>query len=1027
MKRFFSALLERPWVSWVAVALVVVGGVLAWRRLPIDAFPDVTNVQVMVLTQASGLSAEDVEQRVTTPIELQMGGLPQVTQVRSLSRVGLSQVVVVFEDDVDPYFSRQLVFERLQGAREGLPPGVEPELAPLSTGLGEIFQYTLEGDVSPMEKRTLQDWLVAPQLRSVAGVTEVNSFGGFVKQVQVQVHPSRLLAYGLTMRDVADALERGNSSAGGGYILKGWEQMVIRGDGLFHSLQDVERVVLKVADGTPVLIRDVADVAYGGETRQGAVTRDGQGETVAGMVIMLRGANSRTVVEAVKAQVARLGHMLPAGVRLDVFYDRTDLIRACIRTVVEALLWGALLVVVVLFLFVAELRTSLIVVLSLPLTFLATFVIMGWAGLSSNLMSLGGLAFSVGMVVDASIVVVENVRRHLSTRHTAPRRLVVVEALTEVARPVAFSVLVIALVIVPLLTLQGIEGKMFRPLALTLMFALLTSILVALLIVPALCDRILAQRQEREFGFVRAFHRGYLRLLGRAMAAPRATLGVAVAFLAVSLAVVPMLGTEFIPSLDEGAIAINVVRLPNASLEGSVEVARLIEDRARRFEEVATVVSKTGRAEISEDPMGPEQTDVFIMLKPRGQWRSGRSKAELIEALNRELSAIPGLRLAFSQPIALRVNELISGVKSDLAVKIFGPDLALLKRLADQAAELIRPVTGSTDLKVEQVAGLEGIDVTPDRGSMSRWGLNASDVSDLLELGVAGRKVTTLVEGQRRVAVVARLAEEARSDMRALGGLLVSTPGGQRVPLGQVAAISESEGPSQISREKGMRRVVVEVNVRGRDLGGFVAEVQERLAVLERSLPEGTWIEYGGQFENQQRAMRQLAVVVPIVLALILVLLVSVLGSLRNALVVVLNLPFALVGGVLAAAAFGMHLSVSAAVAFIVLLGIAVQNGVVLVAFFRQLRDRGRDVSAAVTEGCDLRFRPLFMTALTSFIGHLPMLFAMGSGADIQKPLAVVVMGGIVTSTLLTLLVLPVLWARVEARATRGEETVEAA
>ena len=694
MKRFFSALLERQWVSWVAAALVVVGGVVAWVRLPIDAFPDVTNVQVMVLTTASGLGAEDVEQRVTTPIELQMGGLPQVTQVRSLSRAGLSQVVVVFEDDVDPYFARQLVFERLQGAREGLPPGVEPELAPLSTGLGEIFQYTLEGDLSPMEKRTIQDWLVAPQLRSVPGVTEVNSLGGFVRQVQVLVHPDRLLAFGLSMRDVAEALERGNSSAGGGYILKGWEQMVIRGDGLFHSLQDVERVVLKVADGTPVLVRDVADVAFGGETRQGAVTRDGRGETVAGMVIMLRGGNSRTVVEAVKAQVGRIQHMLPAGLRLDVFYDRTDLIRACIRTVMEALLWGALLVVVVLFLFVAELRTSLIVVLSLPLTFLATFVVMGWAGLSSNLMSLGGLAFSVGMVVDASIVVVENVRRHLASRVTAPRRLVVVEALAEVARPVAFSVLVIALVLVPLLTLQGIEGKMFRPLALTLMFALLTSILVALFIVPTLCDRILAQREEREFGFVRRFHEAYLHVLGRAMASPRLTLGVALAFLAVSVIVVPTLGTEFIPTLDEGAIAINVVRLPNASLDGSVDVARLIEERVRRFEEVTTVVSKTGRAEISEDPMGPEQTDVFIMLKPRGEWRSGRTKAELIEALSKELAAIPGLRMAFSQPIALRVNELISGVKSDLAVKIFGPDLGVLKRLADQAAELVKPVAG---------------------------------------------------------------------------------------------------------------------------------------------------------------------------------------------------------------------------------------------------------------------------------------------------------------------------------------------
>ncbi len=532
---------------------------------------------------------------------------------------------------------------------------------------------------------------------------------------------------------------------------------------------------------------------------------------------------------------------------------------------------------------------------------------------------------------------------------------------------------------------------------------------------------VLAQRQERELGFVRAFHAAYLRLLRGAMARPRLTVALALAFLAASLAVVPRLGTEFIPNLDEGAIAINVVRLPNASLEGSVEVSRLIEERVRRFSEVSTVVSKTGRAEISEDPMGPEQTDVMIMLKPRSQWSSGRRKEELVAALERELGAIPGLRLAFSQPIALRVNELVSGVKSDLAVKIFGPDLAVLKRLADQAAERMRGVEGAVDLKVEQVAGLAGIVVTPDREPMARWGLNAADVNDMLELGVAGRAVTTMVEGQRRTAVLARLSEEARDNLAVLGGLLISTPGGQRVPLAQVAAISVDEGPSQISREQGMRRVVVEVNVRGRDLGRFVSEVQQRLGPLAQELPQGYWIEYGGQFENQQRAMRQLAIVVPVVLTLVVLLLVSVLGTWRNAVLVVLNLPFALVGGVLAAAAFGMHLSVSAAVAFIVLLGVAVQNGVVLVAFFRQLRERGRDVATAVVEGCDARFRPLLMTALTSFIGHLPMLFATGSGADIQKPLAVVVMGGIVTSTLLTLIVLPVLWGRLERRVPSAE------
>ncbi len=1015
MDRFAKVLLSQRWATLLFGALLVAGGLVAWFRLPIDAFPDVTSVQVMVLTKAPGLSAEDVEQRVTYPIEQRMGGLPRVAQVRSVSKAGLSQVVIVLEDGVDPYFARQLVFERLQGAREQLPAGVDPELAPLSTGLGEIFQYTLEGSgLSAMEKRTIQDWVLAPQLRTVPGVTEVNSFGGFVKQYHVLADPTRLLKYGLTLRDVLDAVERNNANAGAGFIVKGWEQTYIRGKGLFTSIDDLARIVLRAQDGTPVFLRDVADVVVGPEVRQGAVTRDARGETVAGMVIMLRGENSKTVVGRVKDAVGKLGGSLPQGLRIDTFYDRTELIEACIKTVMDALLLGSVLVIIVLFLFLAELRTALIVVLSLPITFLFTFIIMRLTGLSSNLMSLGGLAFSVGMVVDASIVVVENVRRHLAhRREPGMKRAVVIEALAEIGRPVTFSVLIIALVLVPLLTLQGVEGKMFRPLALTMLFALLTSIVVALTIVPALADWILAQREEREFGFVRRFHHGYLRFLGAALRHPRMTLGTAGGFLVATLALVPFLGAEFIPSLDEGSIAINVVKLPNASLDGSVATAGMIEARVKRFPEVATVVTKTGRAEISEDPMGPEQNDVFIMLKPRREWSTGRSKQELIEALNADLSAIPGIRLSFSQPIALRVNELISGVKSDLAVKVFGPDLGVLKPFADRAAVAVGQVRGARDIKVEQVAGMEQLDIELDRDAMARYGINSGDVNEILEAGVAGRTVTRFIEGQQRFAVVVRFPETARGDIEALNALLVPAPGRERVPLGQIATIRQVEGPAQISREKGMRRVVVESNVRGRDLGGFVADVQARIRPLVQQLPSGYWVEYGGQFEQQQRAMRQLAVVVPIVLLLIFVLLYVALGSVKNALLVVLNLPFALVGGVVAAVAFRMHLSVSAAVAFIVLLGIAVQNGVVLVAFFRQLRDKGRSVAETVREGCDLRFRPLFMTALTSFLGHIPMLWAMGSGADIQKPLAVVVMGGIITSTLLTLIVLPVIYSLV--------------
>jgi len=1021
--RAITWLLANRFLVLLVTAALAVGGGVAWTQLPIDAFPDVTSTQVMVLAKAPGLAAVDVEARVSFPIEQHLRGLPRVKQVRSLSKAELSQVVVVFEDGVDTYWTRQIVFERLAAARDTLPPGVEPELGPISTGLGEIFQYTLEGEgLSPMDLRTIQDWIVAPLLKPVPGVNEVNSFGGEVKQYQVLIRPERLVEYGLTVGEVAGALERSNGNAGGGVLVEGWEQAYLRGVGLLRDVADIERVVLKAHDGTPIYLRDVADVVIGAEPRQGAVTRDARGEAVAGMVIMLKGENAQDVVARVKAAIGKAQATLPKGARINVFYDRTSLIEACIRTVVDALLEGGLFVVLVLFLFVAELRTALVVLVSLPLTFLVTFIVMGRVGLGSNLMSLGGLAFSVGMVVDASIVVVENVRRHLARRTDAPRRRIVAEAVQEVARPVAFSVLVIAVILVPLYALQGVEGKMFAPLASTMLIALLVSLAVALLVVPVLSDLALKQAPEREFRFVRRIHAGYLSLLERAVARPRRTVAISAAVLVGAGALVPLVGTEFMPALDEGAIAINVVRLPNASLEGSVEVARYLESRLGAFPEVEAVVSKTGRAEISEDPMGPEQTDVFVMLRPRKPFARGRSRADLAVAMQRDLSHIPGLRFSFSQPIALRVNELISGVKSDLAIKVFGTDLELLKGLADRIAVAVGGVHGATDVKVEQVSGLSQYDVVIDREAAARHGIAVGDINDTIESAIAGKKATTLIEDQRRFAVVVRFPPESRGDIERVGRLLVSAPGGERVPLSQLARIDLVEAPAQVSRENGIRRVVVEANIRGRDLGGFVAEVKERLAPFEQELPPGTFLELGGQFENQQRAMRTLAVVVPIALALILLLLYLALGAFGDALLVLLNLPFALVGGVVAVVIFRMPVSVSAAVAFIVLLGIAVQNGVVLVAFLRQLRDQGRTVAEAVREGCDLRFRPLLMTALTSFIGHLPMLYAQGSGADIQRPLAVVVMGGLVTSTALTLLVLPALYVALAAPGTRATD-----
>jgi heavy metal efflux system protein len=1016
--RFVTWLLCNRFLVMLATGVLVAAGVAAWVRLPIDAFPDVTNTQVMILSRAPGLAAIDVEQRVSFPLEQVMRGLPKVKQVRSISKAGLSQVVIVFEDGVDTYWTRQVVFERLSMAREQLPPGVDTELGPLSTGLGEIFQYTLEGDTQDaMELRTIQDWLVAPLLKPIPGVNEVNSFGGYVKQYQVLLAPEKLLQYGLTTGEVVDAIESNNANAGGGVIVRGWEQVYLRGVGLLTDIPDIERIVLRASGGAPVYLRDVAEVTIGAEPRQGAVTRDGRGEVVAGMIIMLKGENSKQVVGRVKEAIGKIAATLPPGVRINVFYDRTSLIEACIKTVLEALREGGLFVIVVLFLFLAELRTALIVVFSLPLTFLVSFIVMGRIGLSANLMSLGGLAFSVGMVVDASIVVVENIRRHLAHRRGADqKRTIVAEAVVEVARPVGFSVLIIAIILVPLFTLQGIEGKMFAPLALTMMIALLVSLGVAFTVVPVLADLGLRQLPEREFGFIRRFHQGYLALLHRALRHRAWALGISAALLAAAAALAPFLGTEFMPALDEGSLAINVVRLPNASLEGSVQVASFMEERLRRFPEVETVVSKTGRAEISEDPMGPEQTDVFVMLKPRKQWRTGRDRAGLVEAIQADLGAIPGLRYSFSQPIALRVNELISGVKSDLAVKVFGPDLALLKEFADRAAAVIQGVDGARDVKVEQVSGMNQLDVVIDREAAARYGINIAVVNSTIETAIAGMQATTLIEAQQRFAVVVRFPAAARGDIPAIERLLIPAPGGERVPLARLAKFQMVEAPAQISRENGMRRVVVETNIRGRDLGGFVADVQTRIAPLARQLPPGYFVEYGGQFENQQRAMRQFGVVVPIALLLVLVLLYLALGSVQSSLLVLLNLPFALVGGVIALRLFRMPLSVSAAVAFIVLLGIAVQNGVVLVTFFGQLRARGETVAGSITKGCDLRFRPLLMTALTSFIGQLPLLYTTGAGADIQKPLAVVVMGGLVTSTLLTLVILPVLYGWSEGR-----------
>ncbi|HNX77866.1 MAG TPA: CusA/CzcA family heavy metal efflux RND transporter, partial [Candidatus Rifleibacterium sp.] len=804
MNRILNFLLTQRFFVFLLTAVLVITGLISWYRLPIDAFPDVTNVQVMILTKVPGLTSIDVEQRVTFPIEQHMGGLPRVKQVRSVSKSEISQVVVIFEDNVDIYFARQQVFERLAEARESLPPGSEPEMTPISTGLGEIFQYTLDSDkLDPVELRTLQDWVVAPQLRNIPGVTEINSFGGFVKQYHVLVNPVALEKYDISMREVVEALEANNANAGGSFIVKDWQQTFIRSLGLLNNLADIGNIVLKDHTGTPVLLKDVAEITMGTQTRQGGVTRDNQGEVVAGMVIMLQGANSKIVVDQVKKRVPEIQKSLPEGVRLNPFYDRTSLIQACIATVVDAISEGGICVILVLFLFLAEFRTAIVVLFSIPLTFLASFIFMDLAGMSSNLMSLGGLAFSVGMVVDAAIVVTENARRHLAHAKPGETRISVVNAaIQEVIRPVSFSIFIVALILIPLFTLQGMEGKMFIPLAQTMLIAMLVSLLIALVIIPGICESLLPHGKEYEFPFVAWFHRLYNRTLNLLLRFQWVTIIVSVLGLLATASLAAHLGTDFMPELDEGAIAINSVRLPNASLAGSVKLADEIDRMLlKEVPEIETVVGKTGRAEISEDPMGPEQTDFVIMLKSKEIYPQRRPKAEIINHIREVLAQVPGLRHSFSQPIALRVNELISGIKSDVAVKIFGDDLDKLAEIATEVAGVLGSTPGAYDAKAAQLSGMQQFDIEIDRAAAARYGLNCSEINELIETAVGGKVATTIIEGQRRFDLQVRYPENLRRNQDDIMNLKIRTPGGMLVPLLQVASIKPVEIPIEIKRE----------------------------------------------------------------------------------------------------------------------------------------------------------------------------------------------------------------------------------
>jgi cobalt-zinc-cadmium resistance protein CzcA len=1028
----------------VLSGLVLLGaGVVAWNNLAIDAFPDVTNQQVMILTEAPGLTPEDVERLVTFPIEIDMAGLPDIRQVRSLSKTGLSQIVIVFEDFVNTYFARQVVFERLAQVKDKLPEGIEPELGPISTGLGEIYQYelktgyyclsheevwsNLEGtcqtcskqlvksDYGLMELRTIQDWVVSPQLRRLKGVNEVNSFGGFVKQYHVVPDPALLLKYEISLQEILKALQSNNSNAPGSFIVRDWEQINVMSKGLIQDISDIQNIVLKAEGGTPIYLRDVAEVQIGHQTRNGVVTKDGQGEAVIGMVIMLKGSNSKHVVDLVRAEIPEIQKSLPGGVKILPFYDRTTLIQACIRTVSSALGQGVIFIVLVLFIVLWDIRAAITVAISLPLTAASTFLIMGWQGITANLMSLGGLVIAIGMIVDAAIVVTENIARHMHEKAKADMSRIAIasESVREVARPVIFAILIIIVVFVPLFTLESMEGKMFKPLALTICFALVSSLVVSLTIVPVLSSIVVKKAvvSENDNVLVRLIHSIYMPVLLLAMHRKRATIAIAVGLVLVSLAILPMIGTEFLPALDEGALAINVVRLPTASTRGSALQTSEIERRLlAEIPEIETVISKTGRAEIAEDPMGPEQSDFLIMFKPKSQINSNRSKEEIVQAVNNELALFPGIKPAFSQPIALRVNELISGIKSDIAIKIFGDDINILRTTAETIAPILGTIKGAQDVKIEQVSGFSQIELHMNRKAIARHMINVEEINFLVEAAIGGKVATSVFENQKRFDVQVRFPPEHRNDKDMIEKMLVPSSAGYSVPLGELVEIHEVEVPAQISREDSTRRLIVECNVRGRDIGSFVEEAKKKVAHVENTLADGYRLTWGGQFENQQRAMKRLKIVVPVAILLIFVMLFSSLNSLKSALLILANLPFALVGGIMAIYLLNINLSVAASIGFIALLGVAVENGLVLVTFFDQLRKNGKKVLDAVIEACRLRVRPLIMTTLTTLVGLLPMLYATGSGSEIQRPLVAVIFGGLISSLALTLIILPVLY-----------------
>ena len=1029
-----ASLLElslRQRVLVIALACILAaGGVYAFRTIPIDAFPDVTNVWVQVVTKAPGLSPAEIERFVTFPLELQLTGSPGLVEIRSLSKVGLSLIDVIFEDNVDIYLARQVVLERILEVQEQLPPGSVSQLVPNSTGLGEVFQYYLEGphDNEPghvmtnaelTDRRTLQDWVIRPLLKGLHDVVDVNAMGGFVKQYQVMVEPGLLRKYSLALHDVFEAVAKNNTNAGGNILERHAEKYIVRGVGLIKALGDIENIVIKEVGGTPVYVRDVAEVRIGQAVRHGAAVLNGEREVVASIVLMLRGGNARTVVQAVKDKVEEIHakQLLPEGLRIVPFYDRIELITAALGTVYKALLEGVVLVVLILFLFLGNVRSALIVTATLIITPLVTFIVMGQVGLTANLMSLGGLVIAIGMMVDASVVVVENVFRLLS-EHGAEqqdRKKLVLQAVKEVGQPVVFGILIIVIVFLPILSLQGMEGKMFQPMAYTIMIALLVSLVLSLTLSPVLCSLFLKRGSEEDTFLLRWAKRVYLPTLRWALGHRKTVLLLAIALLGSTLMLFPFLGGEFIPILNEAALTPQTIRLPSISLEKSIEIEKEMQRAVMEFPEVRMVVSKIGRSELGNDPQEPNSSDPVVTLKPMDEWTTAKTKPELNDAVRKRLERVPGASFLLSQPIQQRVDELLSGVRSEATVKVMGEDLSVLRRTAEDIQAIMTSVRGVKDVRVEQLFGQAYLTIDIDRGKIARHGINVAQVREIITTAIGEESATRVYEGQRRFDLIVRYPEKYRNSVDTISNILLTTASGALIPLADLAKVELLEGPALISREGLQRRIYVGFNTFGRDIESIVAEAQKKIQ-QQIKLPAGYHLVWGGSFENMQRAMARLKIIVPITIGIIFMLLFSSFNSVRYAALIILNLPFAMIGGIVALWLTGEYLSVPASVGFINLFGVAVLNGIVLISYIIKLRDEGKHGDEAIIDGCLLRLRPVLMTALVALLGLIPLALAHGIGSEVQRPLAVVVIGGLITSTLLTLVVLPALFPWFEER-----------